>query len=624
MNKNLSYTRVPSPCADKESTHFANQLQALGLTLALLMLTLLSQPAWAASDNDDTVIIDGITYHVLHNNDDWEHFRSLVEEAEGQKEVNAIMAGDFGVTSSVGSTDVPFKGTFDGNGHTLNLLILNSSTAYVAPFLAAKDFTIKNLHVTGAVTGELHSSGLVGSCQGTENHIDNCRVSATINCSSDHVGGFIGHGHKTNNIINNSLFDGTLTCSKGSSYGGAFVGWEDGGTSNRITNCLENGTYSNIKHAGFCYKNGGDAWGGNSDLQHGNWSYHNWSEMKGNVVGSKSADELVTALGSKNWQVVDGKVVPIPKIYHEDYTFETYDIVPALDEGEEGLLKIPFSCDKPVKWLEVSYTDSDGRTKNLGRTNMPKDTYGGFIKIPATETHNNLTIKVQTTLDQTTVTYNAQKDAVLHNPRMLKATVDSVGAVILQWKIADVGYKDALDGDIFQIERSLTGKTEDFTTLEANIYFDSSQEEYSFHDSLMVSELTPELIDKNLGIPLVRYRVSRASTQQMWGMDKNPCVAYVQPQFATLALLAPQNAKAEWSDRNEYKAKVTWDWKENDKSHNYVWDDRAVMKVEVQMFNKAGARVDSVVTRTESQARGGSAPEPLVRELSSASAGGWL
>ena len=603
MNKNLSYTRVPSPCADKESTHCANQLQALGLTLALLMLTLLSQPAWAASDNDDTVIIDGITYHVLHNNDDWEHFRSLVEEAEGQKEVNAIMAEDFGVTSSVGSTDVPFKGTFDGNGHTLNLLILNSSTAYVAPFLAAKDFTIKNLHVTGAVTGELHSSGLVGSCQGTENHIDNCRVSATINCSSDHVGGFIGHGHKTNNIINNSLFDGTLTCSKGSSYGGAFVGWEDGGTSNRITNCLENGTYSNIKHAGFCYKNGGDAWGGNSDLQHGNWSYHNWSEMKGNVVGSKSADELVTALGSKNWQVVDGKVVPIPKIYHEDYTFETYDIVPALDEGEEGLLKIPFSCDKPVKWLEVSYTDSDGRTKNLGRTNMPKDTYGGFIKIPATETHNNLTIKVQTTLDQTTVTYNAQKDAVLHNPRMLKATVDSVGAVILQWKIADVGYKDALDGDIFQIERSLTGKTEDFTTLEANIYFDSSQEEYSFHDSLMVSELTPELIDKNLGIPLVRYRVSRASTQQMWGMDKNPCVAYVQPQFATLALLAPQNAKAEWSDRNEYKAKVTWDWKENDKSHNYVWDDRAVMKVEVQMFNKAGARVDSVVTELSDEQR---------------------
>ena len=170
MNKNLSYTRVPSPCADRESTHFANQLQVLWHTLTLLMLSLLAQPAWAASDNDETVIIDGKTYHVLQNNDDWMYFRSLVEEAEGLKEVNAIMAEDFGVTSSVGSTDVPFKGTFDGNGHTLNVLILNSSTAYVAPFLAAKDFTIKNLHVTGAVTGELHSSGLVGSCQGTENH----------------------------------------------------------------------------------------------------------------------------------------------------------------------------------------------------------------------------------------------------------------------------------------------------------------------------------------------------------------------------------------------------------------------------------------------------------------------
>ena len=603
MKKETCYTRVSTPCADRANTRLAGKLQALWLTVGLLMLSMLAQPAWAADDNDDTVIIDGITYHVLHNNDDWEHFRLLVEEAEGQKEVNAIMAEDFGITSSVGSTDVPFKGTFDGNGHTLNVLILNSSTAFVAPFLAAKDFTIKNLHVTGAVTGELHSSGLVGSCQGTENHIDNCRVSATINCSSDHVGGFIGHGHKTNNIINNSLFDGTLTCSKGSSYGGAFVGWEDGDTQNALTNCLENGTYSSISHAGFCYRNGGHAWGGPGNANKNNWSYHNWGEMTSNVVGSKSASDMVTTLGSKNWQVVDGKVVPIPKIYHEDYTFETYDIVPAVDEGEEGLLRIPFSCDKPVKWLEVSYTDADGNTKDLGRTTLPKDTYGGFIKVPATESHNNLTIKVKMLLEKTTVTYDAKKDAVLHNPRMLKATVDSVGAVNLQWKIADVEYKDALDGDIFLIERSLTGKTEDFTTLEANIYFDSSQEEYSFRDSLMVSELTPELIDKNLGIPLVRYRVSRASTQQMWGMDKNPCVAYVQPQFATLALLTPQNAKAEWSDRNEYKAKVTWDWKENDKSHNYVWDDRAVMKVEVQMFNKAGARVDSVVTELSDEQR---------------------
>ena len=176
MNKNLSYTRVPSPCADRESTHFANQLQVLWHTLTLLMLSLLAQPAWAASDNDETVIIDGKTYHVLQNNDDWMYFRSLVEEAEGLKEVNAIMAEDFTVTSSVGSTDYPFKGTFDGNGHTLNVNIQSGQFNYAAPFPVAKDFTFKNLHVTGTVNGALHSSGLIGYCEGTENHIDNCWV----------------------------------------------------------------------------------------------------------------------------------------------------------------------------------------------------------------------------------------------------------------------------------------------------------------------------------------------------------------------------------------------------------------------------------------------------------------
>ncbi|MBP5374889.1 MAG: hypothetical protein J6Y38_00990, partial [Bacteroidaceae bacterium] len=597
MNKNLSHTRVSSPFTKRSNTHSDNKLQVLWFTLTLLMLNLLAQPVWAASDNDETIIIDGKSYHVLRNNDDWVRFRSLVEEAEGLKELNAIMADDFTVTSCIGMDAWHFKGTFDGNGHTLNVDIQWGTDLYAAPFPSVENVTIKNLHVTGTVNGGIHSSGLVGHCFGQENHFDNCRVSATVNCTGDHVGGFIGHGHKTSNIINNCLFDGQLTCSKGGSYGGAFIGWEDGNTSNKLTNCLENGTYSGISHAGFCYRNGGNAYG-NVGSNKNNWSYHsqNWGEMNGNMVGSKSASEMVTTLGSKNWQVVNGKVLPILNTYHEDYTFETYDIVPATDEGEEGLLRIPFSCDKPVKWLEVSYTDSDGNVKNLGRTNLPKDSYGGFITIPSTEPHKNLTITAQLSLERTTVPYDAKNDAVLHNPRMLKATVDSVGAVNLQWKIADVGYKDALDGDIFLIERSLTGKIEDFTMLEANIPFDGSKEEFSFRDSLLVSKLTPEQIDKALGIPLVRYRVSRASTQQMWGMDKNPTVVYVQPQFATLALLTPKNAKAEWSDRNEYKAKVTWDWVPNDKSHNYVWDDRAVMKVEVQMFNQAGARVDSVVT----------------------------
>ena len=79
-------------------------------------------------------------------------------------------------------------------------------------------------------------------------------------------------------------------------------------------------------------------------------------------------------------------------------------------------------------------------------------------------------------------------------------------------------------------------------------------------------------------------------------MDKNLTVAYVQPQFATLALLEPENASADWSDETEHIIKVRWDWKENDASHNYVWDERARMMVEVKLFNRDDQLIDSILT----------------------------
>lgn len=121
--------------------------------------------AWAADDpNDDIVLLDGVSYHVLRNADDWARFRQLVADARGESDVNAIMEADFTVTDWVGlSMDAPFQGTFNGNGHTLNVEIVNPyNDNYMAPFVFASNATIRNLHVTGSVSGGKHSAGLVG------------------------------------------------------------------------------------------------------------------------------------------------------------------------------------------------------------------------------------------------------------------------------------------------------------------------------------------------------------------------------------------------------------------------------------------------------------------------------
>ena len=571
-----------------------------GMFLLLLLMMLMPAVAWA-DDELETIMVDGTSYYVLRNESDWLIFKELVQDAKGTKEVNAIMDTDFTVIYSIAlDSSTPYCGTFNGNGHTLNLNINGGDIACIAPFSHVKNATFMNLHVTGTVSGGLHASGLIGSSDGT-NYINNCWMSATVNSSSTHVGGFIGHGQKAKHVVDNCLFDGTLVSAKGGndSHGGAFVGWEEGGTSNEVTHCLENGTYSNIKHAGMNY-NKSVPWGGGST----NWSYHNWSEVNGNVVGSRTAADMVNLLGSRNWHVVDGKAIPVmsfsPNL--EDITLETYDAVPGTEKGDEGTIRIPITCTSAMKYLDASYTDADGNMHTLSRITLDKDAYFCFLCLPATEKITNLTLTAKLVVGSITTTI--EKVPMIHNPRMLKADVDSVGGVKLRWKALNRDVEDILDGDVFLVQRSLTGKMDDFEDLESDIMYDSKTEDYLYRDSTLISSLQAEHIDKNLGIPLVRYRVLRASTQDLWGMEKNPTVAYVQPQFATLVLLEPKSVSAAWSNFEERKVKATWNWKDNDASHNYVWDDRAEIKVVTKMFNKAGTLVDSLVNvLTEEQYR---------------------
>ena len=312
----------------------------------------------------------------------------------------------------------------------------------------------------------------------------------------------------------------------------------------------------------------------------------------------------------------------IGTIDFEGINFETYDVVPGTEAGEEGLVKVPFSCDRTVNWIEASYTDEDGNVKNLGRTTFEKNSYSGFLKLPAIETHRHLQMTANVTSASWTdnpagydypsqlagnITKTITNDGVLHNARFLRAdmmtdisTIATPGSVLLQWRTKDNKITDVLLGDQFVVQRSLTGKLEDYVDVGYET-FDENDSIYHFKDSTLISSLKAEHIDTKLGIPLGRYRVYRGATGELWGMDKNPIVAYAQPQMATLALLQPTNGKAVWSNETERKVKVTWDYLPSDDHYNYVWDARAAMKIEVLTFRSDGSRADSTVTTLTSE-----------------------
>ena len=222
-------------------------------------------------------------YFPIRTAADWNTFCQKVINAKGQYDVSARLYADITVNQTCGDSNSPFRGRFDGNGHTLNLNIDNVTVEYQAPFRYAKDYTIENLRTTGSVNGFFYCSGLVGtsySSTGKRNTIRNCRVSATVQSNRYNAGGIIGHGNKANHDIDNCLFDGKLI-SKSGNYGGAIIGWEDGGTDNCVTNCLENGSYEGFSNTNLCFANGNayNNVGNNTN----NWSTHGWGN-KGNAL----------------------------------------------------------------------------------------------------------------------------------------------------------------------------------------------------------------------------------------------------------------------------------------------------------------------------------------------------
>ena len=610
------------------------------LSLCALLALALPHGAWAANDDPETIYIDGTSFYILRNNSDWLKFRDLVDKAKGNSDVNAILDEDFTIGNSIALEDgVYYRGIFDGNGHTLNVDITGGSLSFIAPFSKVKAATFRNLHVTGSVKAGIHAAGLIGMIEGSsEVHIDKVWVSADITTTSDRLGGFVGHTQDANLFINDCRFDGTLNSSQGGTYGGAFAGWGHNGRWYFHRN-YENGTYNGIAHAGFSYwyNNAGDkntnTWGTNSRSTNC-ISSHNWGEMANNncknVTDQSKVIEMMNGEVAGSWQMVDGKAVPTMVLFpnEEQATVDTYDMIPGVEAGEEGTVKLPVSSNVSIRWIEATYTDEYGLTKKVNRVTLPKNSYSGYLMLPATEAHRDLNVTVKLMAGSVTKTIKNTDDVVIHNPRMLKGDlmaftpksetnkgqlITDAGAIKLEWSVKDLTANDLLDGDQFLIQRTLTGKPEDYQNI-GSVDYDSKQETYEFKDSLFTNNLSEELIDKAIGIPLVRYRVFRSSTSQLWGMDKNPTAAYVQPQMATLLLLEPTAAKAAWSDETERKVKVEWSYKPNDNSHNYVWDSRAAMKLEIQAFRRDGSKADSIVTTlTEEQLADCSAEIQLTR-----------
>jgi hypothetical protein len=289
----------------------------------------------------ETITIDNKPFLMINNVNDWDHFRELVNSARGQKDVDAILMADISVTEPVASDAAPYRGTFDGNGHTLDVNLWDADNWGLAPFRIVGDVTIRNLHVTGKViAGKEHASGLIGARTGTpEIHIEKVWVSTYVSSAHRYVGGIIGHAGGANVYISDTRFDGTLSASKEwydnavnaqrhnenefsiikidvnqfATYGG-IIGWggEGGWNFHRV---YDYGSANNVYWYFYCIDSSDNlahiSWGGN-DKSTLTVTRNSWSNV--NYYNKSDQEEVVNLMNSElpgSWHIVDGKAVPV-------------------------------------------------------------------------------------------------------------------------------------------------------------------------------------------------------------------------------------------------------------------------------------------------------------------------
>lgn len=142
----------------------------------------------------------------------------------------------------IGNSSQPFTGTFDGQGHTVSGIFVNSGNNCQGFFGATNGATITNLHTTqGYIRGNGSVGGIVGNAEGGS--IEDCTNGCTIASTGNSNGGIIGNGMGVQ--ITSCTNNGPLVA--GQYQNGGIAGTVEDST---IDRCVNNADITVADHAG--------------------------------------------------------------------------------------------------------------------------------------------------------------------------------------------------------------------------------------------------------------------------------------------------------------------------------------------------------------------------------------
>ena len=263
-----------------------------------LLILLLTSVAFVKTVSAETIIRD---WHDLDNvrNDlsgDYELANDLDKNTAGYSSVASSTANSGNGFKPIATSRTEFKGTFDGNGHTIHDLHINrSSSVDIGLFggvstssgtAIVENFALKNVDISG-----IQEVGAVVGALGINGEIHQVYVNGTIS-ANDNAGGLVGQNTGT---IKNAYSKADVTGSNGQI--GGLVGFNNGGT---ITNCYATGQVSgNSFVGGLVGQNTGFVNDGFWDTQTSNQS----SSLGG--TGKTTTDMQKLSTFNSAWNIAD-------------------------------------------------------------------------------------------------------------------------------------------------------------------------------------------------------------------------------------------------------------------------------------------------------------------------------
>ena len=164
----------------------------------------------------------------------------------GSSAVNAVLTADITIGSDqamIGTIDNPYRGNFDGQGHTIKNFNITASQHYSGLFgVLSNGAVIENFSISGSLTSTHKENGAIGYADGASVVSGvHSSLDITVNCRT-HSGGVVGASASDTSTlrVDGCSYSGTLTIEgTDADVTGGIIGYTYYGT---IQNCIFSGT----------------------------------------------------------------------------------------------------------------------------------------------------------------------------------------------------------------------------------------------------------------------------------------------------------------------------------------------------------------------------------------------